>query len=134
MQNSDIVSIAALAVSIMTGWSVLYTRQQDHEIQYLHEIEGRLYDAEMAEGRYACFWPGCYRDKLDCDEFATINAKTIGYLSLAVDFEKSIKEYRQTWCGKAALLNVSDCSLYSEYLMEIAKDPTGAFSTVRGVP
>lgn len=131
MTRSDYVSLFSALVSLATAYHVLLNRQQDHEIAHLHSLESKLYDAELDKPRFNCFYHTNFLSKEDCEEFRTVNVDTIAYLSLVVDFKKSVEEYQKRWCTTVSkLLFVDDCTLYSEFLVSYKSDPTGSFAKV----
>ena len=140
MTRSDWISVAAGIVSLISAGLTVYAiysgfsaRQQDHEIQYLQSLEGKLYDAELARPKLLCFYGDAFVTDLACGEDdRKVTGVTAAYLSLAADFAVAIEEYQRRWCQNIDVTYTNDCKLYSEFLHDVSADPTGAFSRVRG--
>jgi hypothetical protein len=132
MSRSDWIAAFSAGLSLISAYSVVLTRQQDHEIDYLQGLEGKIYDQELVEPKLLCFYDDPFVKALDCSEDdRKANLKTAAYLSLAVDFSEAVKSYQQRWCWRVDVFLTNDCDLYAEFVEDVRRDPTGAFAAVK---
>ncbi len=130
--SSCLLSLASAIVAVYVVYAGFSTRQQDHEVQYLQSLEGKLYDAEITDPALLCFYGDAFVEELNCtDDDKRVSRKTAAYLSLAADFAVAIERYQMRWCQNTDYTYTNDCNLYSEFLRDFSSDPTGAFSRVK---